>query len=59
MQAYNDLYGKGVTAENNAAIDLINALEPECLEEKFRNQVLQSLHMQPPPKDAGKTLWEH
>lgn len=56
VRAYNDLYGKGVTAENNAAIDLINALGPECLDEKLRDQILQALHMQSPPKEAGKSI---
>jgi hypothetical protein len=45
VAALNEICSKGVTADNNAAMLIIPALGPACLDEKFRDEILAKLHL--------------
>lgn len=45
VQAYNDTFGKGVTAENNAAVLILRAAGPSAIQEPFRGKLLKALGM--------------
>lgn len=52
VAAMNEEFGKGVTAENNAAIILLRAFGPEFLEAETRDKVLEILEIDPLPEDG-------
>jgi hypothetical protein len=52
VAATNELRGKDVTAENNAAIPLIRAIGPDMLAEPIRAQTLRRLGIQSLPPDG-------
>src|SRR5262245_859603 len=47
VEAINQIYSRGVTPENNAAVPLIQAFGPRALPEPTREQALQRLGMTP------------
>ena len=43
VAAMNQMYGEGVTPENNAAVLLIQAAGPDCLRPATRQRILEEL----------------
>ena len=50
VAALNEMYGQGVTHENNAAVLLIQAFGPKLLPEATRNRMCELLGISPPPE---------
>ena len=61
VAALNEMYGQGVTPENNAAVLLIQAFGPEELLQATRERVLELLGMDPLPEtgDYFVSLYEY
>jgi len=55
-RALDDICGKGVTRQNNAAIDFVRILGPKFLEEKHRRQRLAALGLPPDLPDPNVSL---
>lgn len=53
VAAYNEIYGKGVTPENNAAVLILRAVGPKgCLDERHLSPLLKALGMSDLPAEG-------
>ena len=52
VAALNEMYGQGVTPENNAAVLLIQAFGPEIIGQSVRTRTFELLGMDPPPAEG-------
>src|SRR5271157_5537856 len=59
LKAMNDHLNRGVTPENNAAVELIQALGPGCLFEKDRRETLARLGLADLPEQGDYLVSLH